>query len=103
MLRIFKNERGIYLKRESRDKKCECSYNADKRRVNNVEVKKTKDYPIDAVYGKLLKNPKEMSDVRNQVTADYQAQLEKQWIAELRKKYTVEVYPEIVATVNKEK
>ena len=44
-----------------------------------------------------------MSDVRNQVTADYQAQLEKQWIAELRKKYTVEVYPEIVATVNKEK
>lgn len=72
-------------------------------KVNNVEVKKTKDYPIDAVYGKLLKNPKEMSDVRNQVTADYQAQLEKQWIAELRKKYTVEVYPEIVATVNKEK
>ena len=72
-------------------------------KVNNVEVKKTKDYPIDAVYGKLLKNPKEMSDVRNQVTADYQAQLEKQWIAELRKKYTVEVYPEIVATVKKEK
>ena len=72
-------------------------------KVNNVEVKKTKDYPIDAVYGKLLKNPKEMSDVRNQVTADYQAQLEKQWIAELRKKYTVEVYPEIVAPVKKEK
>lgn len=72
-------------------------------KVENVEVKKTKDYPIDAVYGKKLKRPKEMSDVRNQVTADYQALLEKQWVAALRKKYTVEVYPEIVATVNKEK
>lgn len=72
-------------------------------KVENVEVKKTKDYPIDAVYGKKLKRPKEMSDVRNQVTADYQALLEKQWVAALRKKYAVEVYPEIVATVNKEK
>lgn len=72
-------------------------------KVNNVNVKETKNYPIDAVYGKKLKQPKEMSDVRNQVTADYQALLEKQWVAALRKKYAVEVYPEIVATVNKEK
>lgn len=72
-------------------------------KVNNVDVKETKNYPIDAVYGKKLKQPKEMSDVRNQVTADYQALLEKQWVAALRKKYAVEVYPEIVATVNKEK
>ena len=72
-------------------------------KVNNVDVKGTKNYPIDAVYGKKLKQPKEMSDVRNQVTADYQALLEKQWVAALRKKYAVEVYPEIVATVNKEK
>lgn len=70
-------------------------------KVNNVDVKETKNYPIDAVYGKKLKQPKEMSDVRNQVTADYQALLEKQWVAALRKKYAVEVYPEIVATVNK--
>lgn len=72
-------------------------------KVSNVDVKETKNYPIDAVYGKKLKQPKEMSDVRNQVTADYQALLEKQWVAALRKKYAVEVYPEIVATVNKEK
>lgn len=72
-------------------------------KVNNVDVKETKNYPIDAVYGKKLKQPKEMSDVRNQVTADYQALLEKQWVAALRKRYAVEVYPEIVATVNKEK
>lgn len=67
--------------------------------VKDAKVRPLKDYPIDAVYGKLLKAPKEMSDVRNLVVADYQALLEKQWVAELRKRYTVEVYPEIVATV----
>lgn len=67
----------------------------------NVQVKKLKDYPIDAIYGKKLKNPKDMEDVRNQVVADYQAQLEKEWVAALRRKYTVEVYPDIIATVNR--
>lgn len=42
-----------------------------------------------------------MADVRAQVTADYQAKLEKEWVAELRKKYAVVVDPNIVATVKK--
>ena len=67
-----------------------------------AKVKHLKDYPIDAVYGKKLKAPQEMNDVRSQVTADYQAQLEKLWVAELRRRYTVEVYPEVVATVKEE-
>ena len=39
--------------------------------------------------------------VRGPVTADYQSHLEKLWIAELRKKYSVVLYPEVLDTVNK--
>ena len=60
-----------------------------------------KDFPIDAVYGKLLKRPESFEDVRGLVTADYQEQLEGQWVAELRRKYPVEVYYDVLKTVNK--
>ena len=41
-------------------------------------VTKLKDYPYDAVYGKVLKKgPEDYTDVRGQVVADYQEQLEK--------------------------
>lgn len=67
-------------------------------------VKPLKDFPIDAVYGKLLKKrPESYEDVRGLVTADYQDQLEKQWVAELRRKYAVEVNRDVLATVNKHK
>ena len=39
--------------------------------------------------------------MRGLVTADYQEMLEKQWVAELRKKYPVEVYRDVLETVNK--
>lgn len=67
----------------------------------DVEVTPTKDYPIDAVYGKVLKAPKEYSDVRGQVTADYQDKLEKEWVEQLRKRYTFTVNKDVLATVNK--
>ncbi len=67
----------------------------------DVTVKSNPDYPIDATYGKLLKAPKEYTDVRGQVVADYQDQLEKEWVARLRQKYSVVVNKEVVATVNK--
>lgn len=66
----------------------------------NVTVKETKNYPIDAVYGKKLTAPKSYEDVRNLVTADYQDVLEKEWVATLRKKYTVVVNKDVLATVN---
>ena len=67
----------------------------------DTTVTKVKDYPIDAVYGKVLKKgPEDYTDVRGQVVADYQEQLEKEWVAELRRKYTFEVYPEVLKTVN---
>lgn len=65
-------------------------------------VNQLKNYPIDAVYGKLLKRkPDSYEDVRGLVTADYQDMLERQWVAELRKKYPVEVYYDKLKTVNK--
>ena len=68
----------------------------------DTTVTPLKDYPIDAVYGKVLKKkPEDYTDVKGQVTADYQDLLEKQWVAQLRKKYQVKVNNEVVETVNK--
>ena len=73
------------------------------REVFGVETiaKGLKDYPIDAVYGQKLKAPKEMTDVKAQVLADYQDALEKEWVEGLRRKYAVEIDEEVLKTVNK--
>ena len=64
-------------------------------------VKPMKDYPNMAIYGKVLKAPKELSDVRALVVADYQDYLEKQWVADLRKQFAVKVNEDVLKTVNK--
>lgn len=59
------------------------------------------DYPIDAVYGKKLKKyPEDYTDVRSQVITDYQEMLEKEWVASLRRRYTVQINSEVLKTVN---
>lgn len=69
---------------------------------DNAEVTPVNGYPYDAVYGKLLKQkPEELDDVKSLVTADYQEELEKAWVASLRKKYPVVVNKDVVKTVNK--
>lgn len=60
-----------------------------------------KGYPFAAVYGKKLKAPKEMADVKSLVTADYQEYLEKQWVDQLRRQYNVTINEEVLKTVNK--
>jgi peptidyl-prolyl cis-trans isomerase SurA len=42
-----------------------------------------------------------MKDVKGQVVTDYQNAQEKLWVEGLRKKYAVEVYDDVVKTVNK--
>ena len=60
------------------------------------------DYPIDAVYGKKLKKgPEDYTDVRGQVTADYQDMLEREWVSDLRRRYSYSVNKEVLKTVNK--
>ena len=67
----------------------------------DTTVNHLKDYPIDAVYGKLLKKgPESYTDVRGLVVADYQEELEKEWVAELRRKYTWEVRQDVLRQVN---
>ena len=68
----------------------------------DTTVTHLKDYPINAVYGWMLKKgPEDYTDVRGLVVADYQEALEKEWVAELRKKYAFEVKEEVLKTVNK--
>jgi peptidyl-prolyl cis-trans isomerase SurA len=65
--------------------------------VNNIE-----GYPYNAVFGKKLKKgPEDYRDVRALVVADYQEWLEKQWVAELRKRYSFKVNDDVLKTVNK--
>ena len=67
----------------------------------DTTVTKTKDYPIDAVYGKVLKKgPEDYTDVRGLVVADYQDQLEREWVADLRRKYTFTINDDVLKTVN---
>lgn len=57
-------------------------------------AKAVKGYPYSDVFGKVLNAPESYEDVRAQVISDYQEYLEKQWVAALRKKYSVKVYDE---------
>ena len=66
-----------------------------------VPLKLEKDYPYAATYGKKLKAPKDYRDVKAQVVADYQDELEKQWVERLRRQYAVTVNRSVLATVNK--
>ena len=65
-----------------------------------VTPEKNNTYPIENVFGRLLKAPENYQDVRSQVITDYQDWLEKQWVEQLRKKYPVEIRQEVVNTVN---
>jgi peptidyl-prolyl cis-trans isomerase SurA len=69
-------------------------------KVRDAKVNSVKGYPIDATYGKLLKKPEDYTDVRALVVADLQDELERIWIADLRKQYPVIVNTEILKTIN---
>ena len=70
-------------------------------KVKDVQVDSVKGFPIDAVYGKLLKKPQDYTDVRALVVNDLQDEMEHAWVADLRKKYAVTVNEEVLKTVNK--
>ena len=66
-----------------------------------VETQPMKDYPATDVYGTKAKAPRTYKDVRGQVMTDFQNDMERQWVEGLRKKFAVEVYEDVVKTVNK--
>lgn len=49
--------------------------------------------------GNIIATPEEALDVRGQVTSDYQALLEKNWIAELKAKYPVKINQKVLKTI----
>ena len=59
--------------------------------AEKVEVKGPNSGSYFLYNGKILQNPEELSDVRSQVTGDYQKALEKAWIEELKSKYKVKL------------
>lgn len=70
-------------------------------KVKSVELKPVKGYPHIGIFGKVLKKgPAEWTDVSNQVVSDYQRLKEDEFVAELRKRYTVEIDKEALKTVN---
>ena len=88
-------EKGLFKKGDNKLIDREVFKQAD------AKVDSVKGYPIDAVYGKLLKKPEDYTDVRGLVTADLQDELERQWVADLRRRYTFTVNEDILKTVNK--
>ena len=66
-----------------------------------AELKPYKNCNYIGVLGKMLKKgPAEWTDVSNQVVSDYQRFKEDEFVAELRKRYTVEIDKAVLATVN---
>jgi peptidyl-prolyl cis-trans isomerase SurA len=53
------------------------------------------------VYGIVEPSPKKLSEARGYVIADYQTELEKDWITELREKYPVEIDNGVLKTLYK--
>lgn len=49
--------------------------------------------------GKVINQPEEVADVRGAVTTDYQNKLEKNWIKELKSKYTVKLNKKVLKLV----
>ena len=62
-----------------------------------------KGYPVyDTLFGKIIKQPEELSDVKGAVSSDYQDLLEQQWVDSLRKKYKVEVNKKVLNQLKKQ-
>ncbi|MBQ8050631.1 MAG: peptidylprolyl isomerase [Bacteroidaceae bacterium] len=71
-------------------------------KVKAGKTRERKGYPYAALIGRQLKKgPKTWKDVGSQVVTDYQAECDRKFVEDLRRKYAVEVYPDVLNTVNK--
>ncbi|MBQ0074418.1 MAG: peptidylprolyl isomerase [Prevotella sp.] len=68
-------------------------------KIADAKVKEIKDFPNTATFGKIIKAPEEMTDVKAMVVADYQDVLEKEWLKKLAERYPVKINEEVLATV----
>lgn len=59
-----------------------------------------KDLPFVDIVGSVIDAPEYYTDVKGQVSNDYQKYLEEKWVKSLRKKYKVKINKEVLETVN---
>jgi peptidyl-prolyl cis-trans isomerase SurA len=64
-----------------------------------VVDEKEKKVQVIVVNKIMPKSPKTLAECRGNVTADYQNSLESEWLAYLKKKYTVKVNEDVLATI----
>ena len=57
-------------------------------------------YEYVDVVGTVLEKPQTYKDVKGLVVNDYQRYIEEKWVKGLRKKYKVEIFDEVLKTVN---
>ncbi len=84
-------EPGIWVKGENQY--------VDNKVFEGKEAKAKMGYPYFIVLGDFVSKPIDYNDVRHAVGSDYQAELEKQWKANLRKKYKVEINNSVLNTI----
>lgn len=65
-------------------------------KLKGVNAKVDENMPVVMPVGKVIKAPEEYMDERQKVTSAYQDELEKTWLEELRRKYDVVVYREVL-------
>ena len=70
-------------------------------KVKGTKVKPLDGFPYIGYVGKVLKKgPAKWTDVGTKVVQDYQKAQEDKFVEELRKKYPVEIYEDVLSTVN---
>lgn len=55
-----------------------------------------------AYKGRIIDAPEEAADVRGAAVTDYQAELDRRWVEELRRKYTVKVNNKVFEQLKRE-
>ncbi|MBQ7442458.1 MAG: peptidylprolyl isomerase [Bacteroidaceae bacterium] len=69
--------------------------------IRQGKTRPSKTFPAAAVVGrKLKKGPQRWTDVGSQVVTDYQSKKEAEFVEELRRRYSFEVFTEALSTVN---
>lgn len=90
-LKQVRIERGVYKQGDNK--------NVDHYAFKTGEPQAMKDFPATGVQGTMLKKPKTYRDVKGNVTSDYQAQKESEWVEQLKTKYEVKVNQDVLSTV----
>ena len=65
----------------------------------DAKIREIKDFPYTDTFGKLLKAPEEMDDVRALVVSDYQEIKEQEWLEELKKRYPAVINEDVLNTI----